>query len=385
MLFDIGLGNGLRNKFAEAKAYEKHDEAQTLVSTAYYSLAVVSGLVVGIFWTVNNFINWSDIFNAPPEKATQLSLLIPIVFSFFCLQLLLKLIVSIYQADQHHSITDFIQFTGQAITLLLVWTILPSDGESLVRFAIIYTSTPVVTLLCLNTFAFNGRYKIYKPKLILFKKNAFKGLANLGVKFFIIQIAATILFSTDNFIISHLYGPSEVVPYNVAFKYFSIVTLIYTVLVSPYWSAFTVAYSKKDIFWIKQSVKKIQRIWLVIPLVLVVMIVFADHVYLSWVGPSVKITTAINFAMALYIAIVTFSTIYVQFINGVGKVKLQFFVSIIVMLINIPLSIFMAETVGLGPPGVIIATSMCLGLPALLWYVQYTKLINGLANGIWDK
>ena len=61
-----------------------------------------------------------------------------------------------------------------------------------------------------------------------------------------------VLFSTDNFIISKLFGPEEVVPYNIAFKYFSIITMVYSILLTPYWSSFTEAYTKNDFVWIKK-------------------------------------------------------------------------------------------------------------------------------------
>ena len=37
-LFDIGLGNGLRNKFAEANALGNDQSAQAFVSTAYFTI-----------------------------------------------------------------------------------------------------------------------------------------------------------------------------------------------------------------------------------------------------------------------------------------------------------------------------------------------------------
>ena len=40
--FDIGLGNGLRNKFAEAKAKDDLELAKGYVSTAYYTIGSIS-------------------------------------------------------------------------------------------------------------------------------------------------------------------------------------------------------------------------------------------------------------------------------------------------------------------------------------------------------
>ena len=77
--------------------------------------------------------------------------------------------------------------------------------------------------------------------------------------------------------------------------------------------------------------------------------------------------------------------IYIQFINGTGKIKLQLLVSVVVMFLNIPLSIFFARNLGLGSSGVILGTSVCIAGPLIIWRMQYLKLMNGTAQGVWNK
>ena len=62
--FDIGLGNGLRNKFAEAKALGNVEEAQAFVSTAYYAIGCISLVAICAFLCVNGHASWVDVFNA---------------------------------------------------------------------------------------------------------------------------------------------------------------------------------------------------------------------------------------------------------------------------------------------------------------------------------
>jgi Na+-driven multidrug efflux pump len=77
--------------------------------------------------------------------------------------------------------------------------------------------------------------------------------------------------------------------------------------------------------------------------------------------------------------------IYVNFINGVGKIKLQLYTSIITMIINIPLSIFFGKYLGWGPAGVVLATCCSLIYAVILRPIQYFKIINNTAKGIWNK
>ena len=61
--FDVGLGNGLRNKFAEAKALGKYEDAQAFVSTAYYTISSISLFLIFTFLGINKFIDWTQVFN----------------------------------------------------------------------------------------------------------------------------------------------------------------------------------------------------------------------------------------------------------------------------------------------------------------------------------
>lgn len=383
--FDIGLGNGLRNKFAEAKALGDYKKAQAFVSSAYFTISSISVILLLVFLFLNFFIDWTSVFNTRASLKQDLRILLPIIFTFFTLQLIVKLIITIYQADQHHSIDTKVQFLGQALSLLAIWALTKTDNSSLLIFGTIFSGIPVILLVMLNFLAFNTTYKDFKPKFNLWKKSYLHEITGLGFKFFIIQIAAMVLFSTDNFIIIRLFGPEEVVPYNIAFKYFSIVTIVYGILITPFWSSFTEAYANKDYEWIKKSVRNIQKIWFLIPIGLIVMVFISNWFYEWWVGDKVIVPIQLSLSIAFYVALMTYNMIYVNFINGVGKIKLQIITSVISMIINIPLSILFGKYLGWGSTGVVLATCFSLGYSVILRPIQYYKLINNTATGIWNK
>jgi O-antigen/teichoic acid export membrane protein len=383
--FDIGLGNGLRNKFAEAKALGNFKDAQAFVSTAYFTIGSISVFIVILFFGVNQFIDWTQLFNTKPSLQGELSILLPIIFAFFGIQLIVKLITNIYQADQNHSIQGKIQFFGQVLSLLAIWALTKTDHRSLLIFGSIFSALPVLILVGLNLFAFKTTFKRFKPRFSLWKKEYLKEITGLGFKFFVVQIAAMVLFSTDNFIISKHFGPEEVVPYNVAFKYFSIVTMAYTILITPYWSSFTEAYAKNDFEWIKKSVSNFQKIWFLIPFILIGMLFFANSFYNFWLGHKVIVPYHLSLAMALFVSMLTFNMIYVSFINGIGKIKISLITALISIFINIPLSILFGKYLEWGSTGVILATCFCLGYTIIIRPLQYYRIINNKANGIWNQ
>jgi hypothetical protein len=86
------------------QALGNYKDAQAFVSTAYFTTGVISIVLVIAFFLVNPFIDWAQLFNTNVSLQGDLSLLLPIIFAFFGIQLVVKLITSIYQADQNHSI-----------------------------------------------------------------------------------------------------------------------------------------------------------------------------------------------------------------------------------------------------------------------------------------
>lgn len=383
--FDIGLGNGLRNKFAEARVSGNIDKAQHYVSTAYFSIGFISFILIISFIFINYFIDWTSIFNTSTSLRNELRILVPVTFIFFALQLVLKLIINIYQASQDHSINDKIQFIGQLTSLAIIWILTKTNHSSLLLFGFIFSALPVLILIGLNIFAFKTKFISYKPSISKWSSAYLKDITGLGFNFFITKIGALVLLSTDSFIIIQLYGPAEVVPYNLAYKYFSILIILYALIINPYWSSFTDAYTRNDLQWIKRSVNSIQKLWFIVPIGLVLMILMADKFYYFWVGDEIEIPLSLSISMALFVLFHTFNQIYNQFINGVGKIKLHVFISIVIIIINIPLSIFFAKNLGLNVSGIILASCTCLLFKIVFLPIQYHKIINNKAKGIWNS
>ena len=90
--FDIGLGNGLRNRFAEAVAHNNHKLARIYVSTTYAILGVIFGIVIILFFIINPYLNWQKILNTTAVETSELAVVALIVFVFFVLRFFFKLI-----------------------------------------------------------------------------------------------------------------------------------------------------------------------------------------------------------------------------------------------------------------------------------------------------
>lgn len=383
--FDIGLGNGLRNKFAEAKAKGDITSVRGYISSAYFTIGAVSFSLILLFIGLNFFIDWTKVFNTSPALQRDLSLLMPIVFAFFCLQLVVKLITTIYTADQQHSIQVKVTFFTNIITLGLIWLMIKTSESSLLLFGIIFSIFPVIVLLLLNLLGFSNRYSLFKPSFRFWKKKYLKEIFGLGVLFFVIQISGIVLFTTDNFIISKLFSPQEVVTYNIAYKYMSISSIIFSIIASPYWSSITDAYNKNDFNWIKNAMRTFQNLSIIFILMIVIMVFISTYFYQVWIGSKLIIDNTLTILMGIFFAASIYVTPYTIFLNGTGKVQIQAIQSVVVSIINIPLSIFLSNYNVLGVNGVILATIICFIPSLVLSQLQYHKILKKTATGIWNK
>ncbi|HLN53758.1 MAG TPA: oligosaccharide flippase family protein [Lentimicrobium sp.] len=383
--FDIGLGNGLRNKFAESLAKQDHMLAKIYVSTTYAALTLIFCIFFLIFMFVSPLIDWSVALNAPKEMAHELDILIKLTVGFFLLRFILKLISIIIMADQRPAVSNTFEPLGNAVSLIGILLLLHFTKPSLINLGIVLGVSPVLVLIIISVYFFNQEYKIYKPSIKHINFQYFKDLAGLGFQFFIIQVTIVIILSTNNIIITQIVGPEAVTSYNIAFRYFGLISMGFVIIANTYWSAFTEAYIKNDIEWIKKITRALIRIFIGIIALLFFMLIFSDEFYRLWVGEKVRVPFMLSLYSALFVLISVWASIFTYFINGTGKIKVQLYTTVISALISIPVSIYLAKTMNMGASGVVLGSCLAYIPHALISPIQYLKIITKKDRGIWGR
>ncbi len=382
--FDAGLGNGLRNRLTEALAKEDYQLAQEYVSTTY---ALISSVFIGVlilFYCINPFLHWNEILNTSTIPERELSLLALIVFTFFLLRFIFNLIGIILMADQKPALNNAINPIGNIVSIIIIYILSFTMKGALVMMGFVLSVIPVVVLLVTSFFLFRGKYRHLKPSIKSINWKYSPMLLGLGVKFFIIQITAIVLFSTSNIIITQILGVEEVTIYNIAFKYFQVPVMFYGIIMTPIWSAVTDAYTRNDFVWLKNTLSKLNRISWIALIGITLMLIASPYVYTYWVGEKINIPFLVSASMALYAAINVSLSPYTQYINGMGKLYLSTRFVIFSLLFYIPLAVILAKS-SLGLSGVMLATCLMnlIGVPIQVY--QTNKLINQKADGVWNR
>ena len=381
--FDVGFGHGLRNKFAEAKALGEFEKARSYVSTTYAVLFLLFFTVWCIFYVCNFFIDWTKILNTPSEMIEELSILAIIVFSFFCLQIVLKTINTLIIADQKPAKAAFFDMLGQLIALIIIYTLTKHTQGSLIYLGLSLGFAPVGILIISSLYFYFNEYKYYRPTLKLVNFSLAKDIFNLGFKFFFIQIAVIVIYQTNNIIIAQTGTPEDVTTFNIAYKYMSIALLLFSIVVSPFWSAFTDAHTKKDYLWMRASLKKLRLISYGLIGMLLVLVLIANDVYKFWIGDLVTIPFKISIIVAIYMVMLIVVSLHTQILNGLGKIKIQLITYSLATIFHIPLAVVLGKLHGI--TGVLVSAILFYFIISFFTIIQVNKLIGNRANGIWSK
>ncbi len=383
--FEIGLGSGLRNKLAESFAVKDYELGRIYVSTTYAILGIVIGSVAVLFFIGNSFIDWTVVLNTGKELYDTLRYLALIIFGFFFLRFVVKLISIVLYADQRPALANAFNPIGNLLSLIVILVLTKITKGSLIYLGLTLSILPVLVLIISSIYFYNTKYKNIAPsfKYINFKYS--RDLLKLGIKFFLIQLSGLIIYQSSNIIITQFFGPDQVTIYNIAYKYFSVISMGFSIIITPFWSAFTEAWVNNDVIWVKKSIKKLLIVWLILCFIGINMFIFSNSFYHLWIGDNIIIPTEISEALLIYFIVYIWGGIYSVFLNGVGKIKLQMYASMVGAVLFITSSIILIKYFKLGLVGLIWASIISNFDGILLAPIQYYRIINNKAIGIWNK
>lgn len=353
--FDIGIGNGLRNQLTKDVNKNDKQNAQYAVSTAYVILSLISGLVLVVGTLIIGLLNDQYVF----KTTLNVKPVLYISFVFICINFVLALSKVQLFAIQRAEKVGFMTVMTQVLNLIGVVVLSICSNGNILAVAILVglSGVTVNIIFSLDTWK---NHKEFIPHIKSFRKEKMSSIKNLGIKFFLIQMAALILYTTDNMIITQLFGPSFVTPYQTAYTAFGLVNSLVAAMMVPLWSKYTVAIENGDYKWIKSIILKFDLILIPIGLMLVIGVFIFKPISVIWLQKDLNYNDGLIACMALYYFLFVWGSIYSTVMNGIGKVDLQLVLAVLSAIVNIPLSIYLGKQMGLQSTGILLATVICM-------------------------
>ena len=358
-LFDIGIGNGLRNKLAENLKNYDSLKTRKYVSSAYIMLTIIVMILMIVTVALFSLVNWKSFFKVEANFSDNLTIVMNISIICMCVSFVMEICKSVYLALQKNHITNLMGLVQQALMLFSVVVLKKYTNGNLVFVAIAYgISNLVVDLFfTLKLFKYN---RDFIPKVKYFSREEAKDTTGLGIQFFIIQIAAMILYATDNIIITQICGPVQVTPYTTANKLFSMITAVFSIMIAPYWSAITVRKVDGDIGGIKKAEKKMLRLWGMATIGCIFLIIVFKPVVHIWLQRDMTFQQGLIPLMAVYAIVYMWNAVYSQIGNGLSLMKVSVIIAIIQSIVNVIASIFLGSILGMKSVGVLLGTVIAM-------------------------
>lgn len=382
VFFDLGVGNGLRNKVAEALAKNDKAEAANYIASGYSLIGLIALLLWAAITAASFFIPWQSVFNTHAIAETTLRLTVQIATFFVALNFWIGLIAALFGALQKTSLTALGQLISNVLALMLVFVLTQTTAASITKLAFVYGISLVTANILLSLY-FYQRNPELRPKPYLDKQHA-SPLLSVGLQFFIIQLAVLVIFTTDKMLITQLFGPQHVTQYEVVFKLFSVISFAHTLITAPLWSAYTDAYHRTDIAWIKQMLRKQLAVYCGVILAVILTGLLAKPIIAVWVGHELDVTLPLVATIGLFVLVSIWNNIYATFVNGIGRIKAQLCTAVIAMLLNIPLALLFTQYFGFGLSGIVLATCVSLLIAAVVLPIQVYGIVRDGTRGIFE-
>ncbi|WP_276943291.1 lipopolysaccharide biosynthesis protein [Hallella colorans] len=381
-IFDIGLGNGMRNYLTESISNGDYKRSRKYISTTFSLLSIVAIVIFLMALIPMSLMNFNWLFNTTHIDNTTLRDALFVAISFTLLNFVLKNIGLVFVALQKYALNDLLNVLGNVISLLIIYLLTKFTTGNLLYVVLVYTGT----YTCIYLFAIFPTFRHYpqlKPSLADFDRSIGKQVISKGLGFFIIQITSCLfIFGAANVFITRFCGPSQVTVYNIAYKYFNLLVIAYTVLISPMWNAYTDAYVKKDWIWIEKNFKRSLRFWLLSVMGGLIMLLLGNSFYYLWVGNKVVVPLSVSMSVLAYVCFFNLNNCATYLINGLNKIRIQIITSVSFTVIYFVAVVFVGKQHGI--EGIVIAMAASYALMAIIHLYQCHLLIQNKAQGIWN-
>lgn len=379
--FDIGLGNGMRNYLTAAISGNDYKAARTYISSTFVMLTVIAGIMGIIATSLIFMLDFNKILNTTVLSNQYLQMIILVALILTLLNFVVKNIGFIYVAMQKYAINDFLTIGGSVVALIVIYILTKTTDGNLLYVVTTFMAMPVLVFL-LGAIPIIYNYPHLRPSFKSIDICFSKGIVKKGLGFFFIQITSClVIFGGSNLFISHYQGPEAVTTYNIAYKFFNLLIIGYTIIIAPMWNAYTDAYVKNDWSWIRTTFNRALLIWGLTVLGGIIMLLICNLFYFFWVGTSVTVPLSVSAAVLAFVTFFNLNNCVTYLLNGLNTIKVQIYTSVIGTIVYLATISIYGRTWGI--EGIVYSMAICYAIMSLIHFYQCKLIINQKATGIW--
>ena len=374
-LFDLGVSAGARNEIARAAASKDAERVRRAVSTGWFYVALIALALFALAALVLCFTPAASWLQVHAFGGVDASAALWLVTAGACASFGAGYVQSIYAALENAAAFSIFSLLSNLGFLALLGVAQALSLHSMTELSVLYLLALLSANGCLIVNFFR-HFPQYRPRLNAVDDTLRGTILGFGVKMFVIQLAALVIFTTSRLLASILLGPESVVVYDAGFKVFSLVTMVHTLVMTTLWSSFTQAHERSETAWIRRTLVRLLQLMVPLSLACAALAMLSPWLIGLWLGPN-QVGTPLFYALfAASTILICWNNIFAYFLNGIGDTKVQLFSALAAGVLNVPATYFCTVTVGLGISGIPLGTLLSLSLFAVLGPMQVLYLVK---------
>lgn len=342
MMLDFGVGGGIRNQLVEPLHNGNAREIKEILSAGYFT---VGGIVVLLLFAqhfVVEWINWYPILGIQRGaiSETTLKLTIHILVIGVCIRFFTVLVAHVLYAMQKATLPSILILVSNVLILLYMLIAQPSGKETdIIALAIVQamgTNLPIVIVMIV---LFATKLKGAFPSPFSFKFSRAKMVLEIGGSLFYLQCLIALVFGVKELFISWFVGAEQVVDYQVYYKLIGMISGLFSLALTPVWSAVTKAYIEKNYTRIRKLYVTAGKTIFLFSIGQLLLLTIMPWVVKLWLGEN-TITVSYQYGLifCFYNVIYMFIMLNYNFACGMGKTKVISIGLTVALLINVLLA-----------------------------------------------
>ena len=327
-LADLGLSNGLITALSEAFALGRRDLAREYVSTSFWGLWAISGLIAVVLLACYPLIDWSRLMNiGSPAVGAEFRLAVALAAALFLINLPFTIVARVFIAAQRAEVANFWAIVNSAGTLAGLMAAIVSGGR-LPALVLGFSGGQALVSIASAVWLFT-RYPELSPTRSIARSSLVR-VFGVAVSFFVTQIATLLLFQSANVLISHNLGPRYVPPYQITWMLFMYVMLPQQLIGANVWAAIGDAYAKDDVRWIRDLFRRYALLSAATggPLILT-LIAAARPLVRRWAGEQAVPDEELVLWMAAWASVLVILQPVIAVLAGTGRLRTYSILSLV--------------------------------------------------------
>jgi O-antigen/teichoic acid export membrane protein len=365
---DLGIGNGLLNILSDAHGHDDAEGAVDAVSSAFLALVALAGVLGVSFALLYPHVPWASLLNATGSAEAVAGPAVAVFTASVLLSMPFGIGQRIHLAYQEGWRASAWSAGGSLASLVGV-VVASIMHTGLVGFLVAMLGGLPLAYLLESTVVFVHERPDLRPRLARATSHAAKRVLRTGFLFFTLAMAIAVAYQSDSLVIAHYLGAAAVTTYALPLRLFLLAPTAVTLLVTPLWPAYGEALARRDIEWVRTTLRRSLGAALALTIVpSVVLVLVARPLLHLWVGNSIDPPWSMLIAMGLWAVVSSISNALAMFFNGANAIRFQVIIAATMATANLALSIVLVRSIGIAGPmwGSVATQSLLVLVPELI-------------------